>query len=56
MVKVDEPDDETACLMLRSLKSRYAEHHNVHITDEAVHAAVTLAPVSDRTSVTGQGR
>ena len=43
MVKVDEPDDETACLMLRSLKSRYAEHHNVHITDEAVRAAVTLS-------------
>ncbi|HBD8390364.1 TPA: type VI secretion system ATPase TssH, partial [Escherichia coli] len=43
MVRVDEPDDETACLMLRSLKSRYAEHHNVHITDEAVRAAVTLS-------------
>ncbi|ENL7006979.1 type VI secretion system ATPase TssH, partial [Escherichia coli] len=42
-VRVDEPDDETACLMLRSLKSRYAEHHNVHITDEAVRAAVTLS-------------
>jgi type VI secretion system protein VasG len=27
MVKVDEPDDDTACLMLRGLKSRYAEHH-----------------------------
>jgi type VI secretion system protein VasG len=43
MVKVDEPDDETACLMLRGLKSRYAEHHNVHITDAAVRAAVTLS-------------
>lgn len=43
MVKVDEPDDETACLMLRGLKSRYAEHHGVHITDEAVRAAVTLS-------------
>ncbi|UAN17722.1 type VI secretion system ATPase TssH [Enterobacter asburiae] len=43
MVKVDEPDDETACLMLRGLKSRYAEHHNVHITDDAVKAAVTLS-------------
>lgn len=39
MVKVDEPDDETACLMLRGLKSRYAEHHNVHITDDAVRAS-----------------
>ena len=43
MVKVDEPDDETACLMLRGLKSRYAQHHGVHITDEAVKAAVTLS-------------
>lgn len=29
--------------MLRGLKSRYAEHHNVHITDDAVRAAVTLS-------------
>ena len=43
MVKVDEPDDNTACLMLRGLKSRYAEHHHVHITDDAVRAAVTLS-------------
>ncbi len=43
MVKVDEPDDDTACLMLRGLKSRYAEYHNVHITDDAVRAAVTLS-------------
>ncbi|SNY72820.1 type VI secretion system ATPase TssH [Enterobacter sp. CC120223-11] len=43
MVKVDEPNDDTACLMLRGLKSRYAEHHNVHITDDAVRAAVTLS-------------
>jgi len=43
MVKVDEPDDETASLMLRGLKSRYAEHHGVHITDDAVRAAVTLS-------------
>lgn len=43
MVKVDEPDDDTACLMLRGLKSRYAEHHAVHITDDAVRAAVTLS-------------
>ncbi|EOA5502325.1 type VI secretion system ATPase TssH [Enterobacter hormaechei] len=43
MVKVEEPDDDTACLMLRGLKSRYAEHHNVHITDDAVRVAVTLS-------------
>jgi len=42
-VNVDEPDDASACLMLRGLKSRYAQHHGVHITDEAVTAAVTLS-------------
>jgi type VI secretion system protein VasG len=55
MVKVDEPDDDTACLMLRGLKSRYAEHHGVHITDEAVRAAVTLPTLPDRSPVAGQG-
>ena len=43
IVKVDEPDDEMACLMLRGLKSRYAQHHGVHITDEAVKSAVSLS-------------
>jgi type VI secretion system protein VasG len=43
MVKVDEPDDENACLMLRGLKPRYAQHHGVHITDAAVGAAVRLS-------------
>ncbi|CAG9255596.1 AAA+ ATPase ClpV1 [Burkholderia diffusa] len=43
MIKVDEPDDDTACLMLRGLKSRYATYHNVHIRDEALVAAVKLS-------------
>ncbi|MCO6062580.1 hypothetical protein NG726_38785, partial [Pseudomonas sp. MOB-449] len=43
MVKVDEPDDASACLMLRGLKSRYASHHGVHIEDAAVQAAVSLS-------------
>jgi type VI secretion system protein VasG len=43
LVKVDEPDDERACLMLRGLKERYAQHHGVHITDAAVVAAVRLS-------------
>ncbi|MGH8788811.1 MAG: type VI secretion system ATPase TssH [Cupriavidus necator] len=43
MVKVDEPDDDNACLMLRGLKPRYAQHHGVHITDAAVAAAVRLS-------------
>jgi type VI secretion system protein VasG len=43
MVKVDEPDDDNACLMLRGLKERYARHHSVHISDAAVGAAVRLS-------------
>ncbi|WP_158903823.1 type VI secretion system ATPase TssH [Burkholderia sp. L27(2015)] len=43
MVKVDEPDDDNACLMLRGLKARYAQPHGVHITDAAVSAAVRLS-------------
>lgn len=43
MVKVDEPNDEKANLMLRGLKSRYAKHHGVHILDEAVKTAVLLS-------------
>ncbi|BAO89665.1 type VI secretion system ATPase TssH [Caballeronia cordobensis] len=43
MVKVEEPDDEAACLMLRGLATRYAKHHDVHIRDEALVAAVKLS-------------
>jgi type VI secretion system protein VasG len=43
IIKVDEPDDDAACLMLRGLKSRYAQYHHVHIRDEALVAAVKLS-------------
>ncbi|MDI2111739.1 type VI secretion system ATPase TssH [Commensalibacter nepenthis] len=43
IVKVDEPNDEQACLMLRGLKEHYMKYHNVHIQDPAVKAAVTLS-------------
>ncbi|WP_433704941.1 type VI secretion system ATPase TssH [Paraburkholderia sacchari] len=43
MIKVEEPDDAAACLMLRGLKERYATYHNVHIRDEALVAAVKLS-------------
>lgn len=43
MIKVDEPDDATACLMLRGLKPRYASYHGVHVQDAAVRAAVSLS-------------
>ena len=43
VIKVEEPDDDAACLMLRGLASRYATHHNVHIRGEAITAAVKLS-------------
>ncbi|OXI31225.1 ClpV1 family T6SS ATPase [Burkholderia sp. AU16741] len=43
IIKVGEPDDDAACLMLRGLKTRYAEYHNVHIRDDALIAAVKLS-------------
>ncbi|MGF6775418.1 type VI secretion system ATPase TssH [Paraburkholderia sp. GAS334] len=43
VIKVEEPDDDAACLMLRGLASRYAKHHNVHIRGEAIVAAVKLS-------------
>ena len=43
IIKVEEPDDESACLMLRGLKNRYAQYHRVHIRDEALVAAVKLS-------------
>lgn len=43
VIKVDEPEDDAACLMLRGLASRYARHHGVHILDEAITAAVKLS-------------
>lgn len=42
-VQVDEPTPEEAEEILKGLCSRYEEHHNVQITDEALHAAVQLS-------------
>lgn len=43
MVKVDEPSIETAIHMLSGIKEKYEAHHCVHITDEALEAAVRLS-------------
>ena len=43
LLKVAEPDEERACLMLRGLKEKYETHHGIRITDEAVRAAVRLS-------------
>lgn len=43
VVRVEEPTVEAAILMLNGIKSKYQEHHNVHIVDAAIEAAVTLS-------------
>ncbi|MEO8285396.1 MAG: AAA family ATPase [Chloroflexota bacterium] len=49
-VYVDEPSLEDSIEILRGLKPRYEEHHNLRITDEAVQAAVRLSTryIADR--------
>ncbi len=42
-IKVDEPDEEKAFSMLRGISKSYEKHHNVHITDEGIKAAVSLS-------------
>ncbi|MBQ1782770.1 MAG: type VI secretion system ATPase TssH [Gammaproteobacteria bacterium] len=43
VVKVEEPSSELAVIMLRGLLPVMAGHHQVAITDEALHAACTLS-------------
>jgi ATP-dependent Clp protease ATP-binding subunit ClpB len=40
---VDEPDIETAILMLKALRPKLEKHHNVQIEDKAIEAAVKLS-------------
>ena len=49
-VKVEEPTEEEAILMLKGLRDKYEAHHSVSITDEAIEAAVKLSSryISDR--------
>jgi type VI secretion system protein VasG len=42
-IHVGEPDDEKAVLMLRGIKTKYEGYHGIHITDEALEAAVKLS-------------
>lgn len=42
-IHVGEPDDERAVLMLRGIKAKYEGYHGIHITDEALEAAVKLS-------------
>lgn len=49
-VVVEEPSEEETAEILKGLRSRYEQHHNVTITDEAVLAAVRLSAryINDR--------
>jgi ATP-dependent Clp protease ATP-binding subunit ClpC len=49
-VMVNEPSVEDTARILRGLRSRYAEHHNVQITDDAVQASAALSAryIADR--------
>ena len=42
-VLVKEPSEEQTVRILEGLRDRYEKHHKVHFTDDALHAAVTLA-------------
>ena len=49
-VRVEEPTVDETVQILEGLKSRYEEHHNVTITDDALQSAATLASryIADR--------
>ena len=42
-IHVGEPEDEQAMLMMRGIKEKYETYHGIHITDDAVEAAVKLS-------------
>lgn len=42
-ITVDEPSIDESIAILRGIRPRYEAHHNLHITDEAIDAAVHLA-------------
>ena len=49
-VTVDEPDTEKSISILNGIRSRYEDHHQVKISDEAIKSAVTMSQryINDR--------
>ena len=49
-VVVEAPDAEETLHILQNIKDRYEDHHNVHYTDEAIKACVSLSAryITDR--------
>ena len=42
-VQIEEPDEEQSLVILRGLRGRYEEHHDLSISDEALRQAVALS-------------
>ena len=42
-IHIGEPEDDKAMLMMRGLKEKFEGYHGIHITDEAIEAAVKLS-------------
>jgi len=49
-IKVEEPDTDNSIEILKGLRHKYEDHHNVEILDEAIDAAVKLSTtyITDR--------
>jgi type VI secretion system protein VasG len=43
VVKIDEPDEKKAILMMRGVAASFEKHHKVQILDEAIEASVRLS-------------
>jgi type VI secretion system protein VasG len=43
VVKVDEPDEEKSCSMLRGIAQAYENHHGIHITEDGIKTAVSFS-------------
>ncbi len=43
MVRIDEPSEDNACVMLRAVRGNFESHHGIQISNEAVKASVKLA-------------
>ncbi len=43
LVRVDEPDEQKACSMLRGIAKSYESHHGVHVSEDGIKTAVAFS-------------
>ena len=43
LVKIEEPDEATCCIMLRGIGASYEKHHHVRISSDAIRSAVSYS-------------